>query len=180
MSLNTSNPGNLLKEQREILQLTQEKVAAQLHFPIRIIRDLEENNYPNNSSLVFMKGYMRSYGRLLQIPEKKLLENFELFMKASREENTLQSDELADSGDASKTKPIEEMSFDLSIGTSKLFKHKKKYYLVIGLVMVAVILLFKNIFHQKSEPVNTEVIEHQQAMTITEPVIATTDEPHNG
>ena len=179
MSVNTPNPGKFLAERREFLQLTQEKVAAQLHFPIRIIRDLEANNYPRSSPMVFMKGYLRSYGRLLQVPEKKLAEHFELFMKA-RQENENPNEQM-NSNEILQTKSIPERNFDFSTeGADHLAKKRKIKYLIVCVVIVLAIFLLKDRFHPKSESVNGDILDHQQVITIKEPVIATTDGSNNG
>ncbi|BAP58444.1 helix-turn-helix domain-containing protein [Candidatus Tachikawaea gelatinosa] len=65
--------GNRLKTARKKIGLTQQDVADKLYLKVSIIKDLEENELPKDISLTFLKGYIRSYARLVEIPEDELL-----------------------------------------------------------------------------------------------------------
>lgn len=61
--------GQCLKNSRELLGLEIKEVSMRLRLPERIITMLEEEHYPDNLPTPFIRGYMRAYGKLLNIPE---------------------------------------------------------------------------------------------------------------
>jgi len=69
---NISSFGIYLKETREAKGLARKDVAAQLRLQERIIATLEEEPSENALPTVFLRGYLRSYGRLLNIPETEI------------------------------------------------------------------------------------------------------------
>lgn len=62
-------PGKHLRAAREAMGLTREAVAAQLRLQVRLIAALEDDNYDALPSQAFVSGYLRSYARLLGLPE---------------------------------------------------------------------------------------------------------------
>ncbi|VFP83264.1 cytoskeleton protein RodZ [Candidatus Erwinia haradaeae] len=72
---NTSNinsTGERLRDARENLGLTQKNIADRLCLKISVIRDIEEDNVPTSLASTFLRGYIRSYARLVRIPEEEL------------------------------------------------------------------------------------------------------------
>ncbi|ERT11539.1 cytoskeleton protein RodZ [Photorhabdus temperata] len=65
--------GQLLRQAREQHGLTQQTVADRLCLKLSTIRDIEEDNIPANMVPTFLRGYVRSYAKLIQIPEAEIL-----------------------------------------------------------------------------------------------------------
>ncbi|CAQ83477.1 MULTISPECIES: cytoskeleton protein RodZ [Photorhabdus] len=65
--------GHLLRQAREQHGLTQQTVADRLCLKLSTIRDIEEDNIPANMVPTFLRGYVRSYAKLVQIPEAEIL-----------------------------------------------------------------------------------------------------------
>ncbi|WP_445497187.1 cytoskeleton protein RodZ [Photorhabdus sp. SF281] len=65
--------GQLLRQAREQHGLTQQTVADRLCLKLSTIRDIEEDNIPANMVPTFLRGYVRSYAKLVQIPEAEIL-----------------------------------------------------------------------------------------------------------
>jgi transcriptional regulator with XRE-family HTH domain len=62
--------GARLREARKAKLLSIEDVAERLHLKKEWIRDIESDNYSNvPSSLIYLKGYLRSYARLVAISD---------------------------------------------------------------------------------------------------------------
>ena len=59
--------GEFLKQVRETHGLSIEYVADQLKLKISTVRDLEANHYDHVGGVVYIKGYLRSYARLLNL-----------------------------------------------------------------------------------------------------------------
>jgi len=66
-------PGRRLREAREAKGLSIQEVASQLRLQQRLIEALEEDNEAALPPATFVSGYLRSYARLLAIPEETVL-----------------------------------------------------------------------------------------------------------
>ena len=66
-SANNSFPGRILRAAREELNFTVEQVAEELHLRPSVVLSMEAEKYEDFSSVVFLKGYFRSYCRLVNL-----------------------------------------------------------------------------------------------------------------
>lgn len=64
--------GEILKEAREQKGLSQREVADNLRLRVQIIELLEADDYDSFSTPTFVKGYLRSYAKLLEIDEQPI------------------------------------------------------------------------------------------------------------
>ncbi|EPF5870138.1 cytoskeleton protein RodZ [Morganella morganii] len=64
--------GQLLTQRREQLQLSRETVADRLCLKLTTVREIEEDAL-KEASPTFIRGYIRAYARLLQIPEPEIM-----------------------------------------------------------------------------------------------------------
>ena len=69
--------GACLATARESLGLTQADVASQLHLSREIINDIEHETFHASIAIVYCRGYVRSYARLLALDEEVLLQAFD-------------------------------------------------------------------------------------------------------
>jgi cytoskeletal protein RodZ len=69
-----TQPGAILAAARQELKLTVEGVANELHLRPSVVMDIEGENYEEFSSDVFLKGYFRSYCRLVGLHEARMVE----------------------------------------------------------------------------------------------------------
>lgn len=65
-------PGHLLKEVREAKNLSQREVADRLRLRLEVIELLEADEYDSFSTPTFIKGYLRSYAKLLDADDEKI------------------------------------------------------------------------------------------------------------
>jgi len=65
-------PGHFLKEAREAKNLSQREVADRLRLRLQIIELLEADEYDSFSTPTFIKGYLRSYAKLLDADDEKI------------------------------------------------------------------------------------------------------------
>ncbi|WP_333795695.1 cytoskeleton protein RodZ [Rheinheimera sp.] len=70
--------GALLKQSREQRGLTTAEVASQLRLKVSQIEQIEAEQWDPAVSATFIRGYLRAYARLMKLPEKEILANFEL------------------------------------------------------------------------------------------------------
>src|SRR5689334_12090930 len=64
--------GARLKAARETMQLTEKEAATRLHLNTNIISIIENENFANGPPATFIRGYLRSYARLLNISENEI------------------------------------------------------------------------------------------------------------
>lgn len=78
--------GERLRSAREQLGLSQQMVAERLCLKVSTVREIEENKTPGDLASTFLRGYIRSYARLVHIPEEELLPMMEkqVPMKSSK------------------------------------------------------------------------------------------------
>lgn len=69
----TETTGTRLRQAREALGLTEQAVAESLCLKVCIIRDIEEDKMQESLASTFQRGYIRSYAKLVRIPEDELL-----------------------------------------------------------------------------------------------------------
>ncbi len=65
--------GERLRTAREELGLSQQAVAERLCLKVSTVRDIEDDKAPAELASTFLRGYIRSYARLVRIPEEELL-----------------------------------------------------------------------------------------------------------
>ncbi|HBV3038429.1 TPA: cytoskeleton protein RodZ [Klebsiella pneumoniae] len=65
--------GARLRHAREQLGLSQQAVAERLCLKVSTVRDIEDDKAPADLASTFLRGYIRSYARLVHIPENELL-----------------------------------------------------------------------------------------------------------
>lgn len=72
-----AGPGSQLREARHRANLSLEGVATQLRLDRRTVRALEESDFEHLPAPTFVRGYIRSYARLLGLPPGPILEAFD-------------------------------------------------------------------------------------------------------
>ncbi|GLR10464.1 cytoskeleton protein RodZ [Mixta theicola] len=68
-----NSTGTRLRVAREQMGLTQQNVAERLCLKLSTVRDIEEDKAPADLASTFLRGYIRSYARLVHVPEEELL-----------------------------------------------------------------------------------------------------------
>lgn len=81
-----THPGPILKAARDELRMSIELVAERLHLRPSVVAMIESENYHDFSSDVFLKGYFRSYCRLVGLHEERMVELLERQLAAIQEE----------------------------------------------------------------------------------------------
>lgn len=64
--------GARLKAAREALQMTDKDAAGRLHLSVKFITVMEAEDFENGPPITFMRGYLRSYAKMLNIPEREV------------------------------------------------------------------------------------------------------------
>lgn len=68
-----NSTGERLRVAREQMGLSQQNVAERLCLKLSTVRDIEEDKAPADLASTFLRGYIRSYARLVHVPEEELL-----------------------------------------------------------------------------------------------------------
>lgn len=64
--------GERLRSARESMHLSEKEAGARLHLNSKIIALMENEDFENGPPTTFMRGYLRSYARLLNIPDSEI------------------------------------------------------------------------------------------------------------
>ncbi len=75
--LGTKNVSKLLVEARQSLNLSQKEIADQLYLTKTLIEQLEEGKFGELPTKAFVKGYLRSYARVVGLSGDVLIQRFE-------------------------------------------------------------------------------------------------------
>lgn len=70
--------GSVLKQAREDAGISRQDAASQLKMPERVLKSLEEENWQQLGAPVFVRGQLRSYGRLLKVDIDPYLQQTQL------------------------------------------------------------------------------------------------------
>ncbi|TKF78795.1 DUF4115 domain-containing protein [Vibrio kanaloae] len=65
--------GTLLKNKRESLGLTQKQISDRLKLRVTLIQQIEENQFESDQVATFMRGYIRSYAKYVNLDENVVL-----------------------------------------------------------------------------------------------------------
>ncbi|MFP1754143.1 cytoskeleton protein RodZ [Lonsdalea quercina] len=90
-----ATPGERLRQARESLGLSQQVVAERLCLKVSTVREIEEGNTPAGLAPTFLRGYIRSYAKLVHLPEDELLPMLEKHVVPSRTSNVSPMQHLA-------------------------------------------------------------------------------------
>jgi cytoskeleton protein RodZ len=77
-------PGVILRRARLASGLTKEQVAQQLNMSAARIKALEQDKYHKFHGEVYVKGYLRAYGKLLDLDCNALMATYEWFSQANQ------------------------------------------------------------------------------------------------
>jgi cytoskeleton protein RodZ len=72
------SPGALLRSAREAQQMSDREAAERLNWLPRYVPMIERDDYQSLRSPAFARGYIRAYGKLLQLDEEELIAAFEV------------------------------------------------------------------------------------------------------
>jgi cytoskeleton protein RodZ len=78
-SLPAQGPGDRLQAARISHGLTLQDVANQMHLSESILNSLEENNFDDITAPIFVKGYLRSYARIVRLDENEIIDQYNHF-----------------------------------------------------------------------------------------------------
>lgn len=70
-------PGKLLREKREDLALSVEQVAHRLRLRLVVIEAIENDDFNIDKVATFVRGYIKSYAKLVGVSESKVLDAFD-------------------------------------------------------------------------------------------------------
>lgn len=77
----TMKPGARLCHAREQKSLSIQHVANRLYLDVNILQSLENDDYENLPSTIFVRGYLRNYAKLLELPPESILEAYDTMGK---------------------------------------------------------------------------------------------------
>ncbi len=88
-----ASPGQMLKMAREMRHLSPNDIAKQLNLRVKWILDIENDHYNDAVALIYVKGHLQSYARLVGLSADEVLSVFkamkfdEAFLKRKHQES---------------------------------------------------------------------------------------------
>ncbi len=158
-------PGERLQAARISQGLTLEDVANRMHLSPAILSSLEENHFDDITAPIFVKGYLRSYARIVNISEEDIIQQYASFCPDCDPPITSTSNTVADlNADDSKMKWL-------------------TWLLIIGL-LAALSIWWWNRYQQPAETLSLDTTESSDTMKLVEtetvaeevPVISATED----
>lgn len=64
--------GERLRAAREAMNLSEKEAAARMHLNVKFIEIMENEDFENGPPATFMRGYLRSYARMINISQKEI------------------------------------------------------------------------------------------------------------
>ena len=145
--------GAKLREAREKRGFSIGEVAERLKLPARQIEGLESGNYENMPELVFVRGFLRTYGRFLDLDENEVAAYLDRIMPQAR--NNVYAGQR------------EEKSSSLSYQQTEVKKPFPKW--IFGLLAVAAIAGGVYAWQSKSQADNERQADNLSLIHISEP-----------
>jgi cytoskeleton protein RodZ len=93
-----AGPDVRLREAREALGISVDEVAYDLHLDRDVVMALESADYEPLGAAVFVRGYLRSYARLLELPEEEIVAGFVTSETQPEEFRTLSAQSIVKPG----------------------------------------------------------------------------------
>lgn len=88
------SPGQKLQKIREEIGLSQSRVADALHLTVHYVKALESDQYDKLPGKTFVKGYFRSYARLMGVSEEEIMTCYNHYVAAIEESVESEANEI--------------------------------------------------------------------------------------
>jgi len=125
--------GVRLKSAREALGMDRKEVASQLRLHEQVITMLENGEFNTNLPLTFIRGYIRNYSKLMEIPEKELSDALEL-LKPQPEAAGSEQASVSAIAHVTASGPIASTKRSMPINIGNFFMQLSTYLLGITLI----------------------------------------------
>ncbi len=84
-------PGQMLRDARIALGLTENQVAEQLNLRLSVIKNIESEQFDAKVPETFMRGYLKNYAKLLNVNYQDIKTSYESLDVANRQGNEMKS-----------------------------------------------------------------------------------------
>ncbi|EDN65371.1 conserved hypothetical protein [Beggiatoa sp. PS] len=71
------SPGMILHQAREQQKMSVKHIADRLYLDVHVIEALEADDYETLPPTIFVRGYLRNYAKLLEVPIKSIMVSFD-------------------------------------------------------------------------------------------------------
>ncbi len=80
-----SHPGQLLREAREAAGIEQAALAEELYLTLHYVQAIEAGEFSRLPGATFVRGYLRSYAKRMAIPEHRVMELYDEYLRDQAE-----------------------------------------------------------------------------------------------
>lgn len=71
------SPGVMLQQAREEKKLSQADVAKEMRLSLQWVKDIENDDYTHGAAIIYIRGYLRSYARLVGLSPENVINAFD-------------------------------------------------------------------------------------------------------
>ena len=80
--------GEHLKRIRDKKKIKLEFISSELKISLGLLKNIEDDYFPDSINDVFLLGHLRSYAKFLEIDDQKIIENFKIQTSFKNLDNT--------------------------------------------------------------------------------------------
>jgi len=134
-------PGRMLKEAREMRELSEQQVADKLNFRIKLVQNIEVDVFDRSLPEAFNRGYLKNYAKLVNISEAVVLNSYDQLAEAQSQCAGMQS---------------------FSKGTEKQAEHKMLMwitYLILAILFTATVVWWFQTPSEQPAPIVADTVE---------------------
>lgn len=162
------NPGEYLKREREQRDVSLSRIAESTRVPLKFLEALEADDFDSLPHPAFVKGYIKSYCKVLGLDETDAVLRYELFL---REKNgSVEEEEKA--AEEARKKPFRFSPSGIPEGAAPSGPVSAGYVITAAVIIIAVAV----IYYYTSSPRKTATMTEQPEAPAAENVV-TTEKP---
>lgn len=131
------SPGEYLRRERDLRRVSLQKIHEATRVPMKVLESIEADRYEGLPHATFIKGFIRSYCKVLGVDETDAVLRFELFIKEKEEAEAAASG--AKPVKASPAKPVKKKASAQNPAISeRLPANLRKHAIVVAGVLIIV------------------------------------------
>ncbi len=130
IAIHTKTPGAILLDARRDRKLSQADVAKQLRLSVQWIKDIENDNYAKAPALIYARGYLRAYAKLVGVLPDDVIAAFE----------TLAMDEEFTRAKSLQERPVRHQGVVVISRSTRLNRNFIRWVTAVALILLVVLV----------------------------------------
>ena len=132
------NPGEYLKREREQREVPLSRIAESTRVPLKFLEALEADEFDTLPHPTFVKGYIKSYCKVLGLDETDAVLRYELYLK----EKTGPAEEEEKAAEEARKKPFRFTPSGITEGAASSGPFSAGYVITAAVIIIAVAVIY--------------------------------------